>query len=545
MNTCVPRIAAVVLMLLATCVLTACGGGNDSGVATYNVGGVLTGLTGSGLVLRDNGSDDLAISASGSFSFATKVPNGAPYAVTVYTQPTHPAQTCVVTNGSGTIDSSSVTNVAVACKNASGYTVGGTVSGLTGSGLVISTGIFNYDVSTNGSFTISGPYATGDAYNVIVSTQPTNPVQNCTVTNGTGSGTVDNTNVTSVAVICADIGRFAYVANDGDDTISAYAINAASGALTPIAGSPFPSKRAEGLAVNPGGQFLYAANFDSTGVSAYIIDKNTGALTEVSGSPFAADVAPLSVTVDPSGRFVYVANANSADVSAYTVNSSTGALTAIVGSPFPAGSNPSSVTVDPAGQFVYVTNSGVANAISGYTIDQATGALTAFATGPFPTGAQPYSIAVDPSAKYAYVANNVSSNVSAYSINRASGALTALAASPYAAGTNPTSVTIDVSGTFVYVANAMGIGGRGGNNVSAYTINANTGALTPVAGSPFATSMSPFSVTTDPSGKFLYVASETEGVSAFVIDPTSGELAPVPGSPFPAGHNSNHIVVSR
>jgi 6-phosphogluconolactonase (cycloisomerase 2 family) len=477
--------------------------------------------------------------------FATKLAAGTAYAVSVLTQPTGPSQTCSVTNASGAVSTSDVTNIAVSCTTKT-YGVGGTVTGLSGSGLVLrDDGGDDLSVSGNGAFSFATAVASGAAYSVIVSTQPTNPVQNCTVTNGTGSGTVDNTNVTSVEVTCAAIGRFAYVANDGDDTISAYAINAVSGALTPVAGSPFPSKRAEGLAVDPGGQFLYTANFDSTGVSAYTIDKTTGALTEVTGSPFAAGVAPLSVTVDPSGRFVYVANANSYDVSAFTINSSTGALTAIPGSPFAAGSIPSWVTVDPAGQFVYVTNSDVANNISGYTIDQTTGALTALATGPFPTGAQPSSIAVDPSGNYAYVANDVSSNVSAYSINRATGALTALAASPYAAGTNPTSVTVDVSGTFVYVANTMGIGGQGGNNVSAYTINANTGALTPVAGSPFATGMSPFCVTTDPSGKFLYVASETTGIWAFAIDPTSGALAPVPGSPFPAGHNSNHIVVSR
>jgi 6-phosphogluconolactonase len=170
------------------------------------------------------------------------------------------------------------------------------------------------------------------------------------------------------------------------------------------------------------------------------------------------------------------------------------------------------------------------------------------ATGPFATGTQPSSITVDESGKFAYVANDVSNDVSAYTIDSTTGALTALVASPFAAGSNPTAVIVDPSGTFVYVANFNGGGTPGGNNISAYTINANTGALTPVTGSPFATGMNPSSVRTDPSGKFLYVTNENptvNNVSAFTIDASTGALGPVTGSPFSAGHNPMSIAVSR
>jgi hypothetical protein len=52
---------------------------------------------------------------------------------------------------------------------------------------------------------------------------------------------------------------------------------------------------------------------------------------------------------------------------------------------------------------------------------------------------------------------------------------------------------------FAYVADYQGA------NISAFTINSTSGALTPVGGSPFATGTSPISVTVDPSGKFVYV----------------------------------------
>ena len=76
------------------------------------MGGSVSGLSGT-VVLRDNGGDDLTVSANGSFAFATKLVNGAGYAVTVKTNPA--GQTCSVANGSGTVSGANVTGVAVTC----------------------------------------------------------------------------------------------------------------------------------------------------------------------------------------------------------------------------------------------------------------------------------------------------------------------------------------------------------------------------------------------------------------------------------------------
>jgi hypothetical protein len=81
---------------------------------TFTVGVAVTGLLGPGLVLRDNGGDDLSVNADGNFTFATRVASGAPYNVTVVTQPSSPSQTCTVTNGTGTVGSANVT-IAVTC----------------------------------------------------------------------------------------------------------------------------------------------------------------------------------------------------------------------------------------------------------------------------------------------------------------------------------------------------------------------------------------------------------------------------------------------
>jgi hypothetical protein len=83
---------------------------------SYKIGGTLSGLTGSGLVLQDNAGDDRAVAANATnFTFATAVMSGAPYSVTVKTQPTSPAQTCTVASGSGTVDNADVGGVVVTC----------------------------------------------------------------------------------------------------------------------------------------------------------------------------------------------------------------------------------------------------------------------------------------------------------------------------------------------------------------------------------------------------------------------------------------------
>jgi hypothetical protein len=183
---------------------SACGGGSSGGSTpppaptTYTIGGTVSGLTGSGLVLQNNGADNLAVTANGSFTFTTAITSGGAYAVTVLTQPSSPTQTCTVTSGTGTA-AANVTSVQVACA-APTFTIGGTVSGLLGTGLVLQdNGGNNLSVTANGSFTFSTALASGTAYKVTVLTQPSGPTQTCTVTNGTGTA---NANVTNVQVAC-------------------------------------------------------------------------------------------------------------------------------------------------------------------------------------------------------------------------------------------------------------------------------------------------------------------------------------------------------
>ena len=99
--------------------LSECSGFSDYAlgyrVPLYTVGGSVSGLTGSGLVLQNNSGDDEAIATNGAFTFDTSLPAGSSYAVTVKTQPSSPTQTCTVSNGTGTVSGANVSDALITC----------------------------------------------------------------------------------------------------------------------------------------------------------------------------------------------------------------------------------------------------------------------------------------------------------------------------------------------------------------------------------------------------------------------------------------------
>jgi hypothetical protein len=182
--------------------VSACGGSggassnSQTNTSTYTIGGGITGLTTEGLVLA-NGTDSVApVSGALSFVFPIAVATGTAYDVTVQLQPD--GLTCSVSDGSGTVGSANVTSVSIACVPTT-YTIGGTISGLTTSGLVLANGSVTVSPATGATmFTFSTPVPADTAYNVTVATQPTGLT--CTVSNGTG--VVLTSSVNDVVVSC-------------------------------------------------------------------------------------------------------------------------------------------------------------------------------------------------------------------------------------------------------------------------------------------------------------------------------------------------------
>lgn len=194
------KFSAILLAVAIAATFPACGGGGNGGGATvYSIGGTVSGLAGTGLVLQNNGGNNTSVNQNGTFALSSTVAKNSGYSVTVLTQPSNPAQVCTVTNGSGTA-TANVTNIQIVCTTTA-YTIAGTVAGLTGSGLVVQdNGGNNLPIGGNGPFTFSQPIDLGNTYNVTVLTQPSNPTQTCIVANGSGTA---NANVTNVQVTCS------------------------------------------------------------------------------------------------------------------------------------------------------------------------------------------------------------------------------------------------------------------------------------------------------------------------------------------------------
>jgi|GEM_PF-1702365 len=182
--------------------LAATGNFEIEGVDLYKIKGTASNVVGSGLSLLLNGGNALAISGNGAFEFAGGLPDAFPYTVTVGTQPSSPPQECTVGNGAGTINGADVTNVTVSCVTLATYTVGGTVSGYTTSGLKLKLNNGSEKaITASGNFTFDDGLVNGASYAVTISAQPAG--QTCTLLNANGN--ISGANVTNVTVNCADL----------------------------------------------------------------------------------------------------------------------------------------------------------------------------------------------------------------------------------------------------------------------------------------------------------------------------------------------------
>jgi 6-phosphogluconolactonase len=533
--------------------MVACGGGGDSGPpapASYTVGGTVTGLAGSGLVLQNSGGDDLPISASGAFTFATGVPSGTSFAVTVRSSPTSPLQVCSVTDGVGTIAAADVKNVDVTCMN--GYTVGGTVSGLTGFGLVLQ--IFRYSlvkghppylfgpplrITSNGPFTFDIVYPEG-AFSVAtfaaISQQPASPSQICLIHNA--DITRQAANVTDIEVGCS---QYSYVANAEDNTVSAYTVDATSGALAAVGTPVKTGTTPHAIVGTQDRQYVFVGNEGSNDISAFAVNFASGALTAVPGSPFAAGTDPKALALyrEPFGihnLYLYVANAGSDTVSGYYVDTSSGSLGPLSPATMSTGRRPASIAVDSTLGIIYIANNGGSNDISAFWVDGGTGTLTPVAGSPFPAGANPISLALGATGRFLYTANPDATNpsISGFSIDPASGALSPLSGSPFPLAVSHY-IAADQTGAYLYVTRGASIVG--------YGIYEPTGALTALAGFPVSAGANAYSITIDPTNQFLYVTNDgAANVSGFTLDAASGALTSISGSPFPAGNHPEFLA---
>jgi uncharacterized repeat protein (TIGR01451 family) len=288
------------------------------------------------------------------------------------------------------------------------------------------------------------------------------------------------------AEVCA-MGDFLYVTNQASSNISVLAINPATGALTPVAGSPFPVPGSGDISVacTPNGQFLLAARSSSHDIAVFSRGAG-GSLTQVAGSPFAAGGSlPVGVKVTPDGRFVIVTLLGSNAVAVFSIDAG-GVLTQVAGSPFPVAEtglkeSPAGVAINCAGSIAYI---GFTRA-DGTRVDAlsigSTGALTPIAGSPFTAEADVSNVVLlSPDNRFLFVSNQFGDSITVFSVN-GDGSLSEVAGSPFLNGSlsTPQQMVTNVVGTGLFVSNGDG-------TLSVYSIAAN-GALTRAVGSPYFT----------------------------------------------------------
>jgi 6-phosphogluconolactonase len=299
----------------------------------------------------------------------------------------------------------------------------------------------------------------------------------------------------------------------------------------------------------PGG-FVYVINPLCTGINAYSMSPG-GTLTAVSGSPFLVPQSLLnspqlgSLMVDPGSKRLYALDIGGSIVEAQ-MDTSTGALT-FGSASVSAGFSPQYAAIDPAGKSIYVsqfiagfTSTGESYAgIAGFDSDPSSGTVSLMPASPFSltSNTQPCDIEIAPAGRFVYTALVNGDAVAAFSRDSTTGALTQIPGSPFPTSHSPSqtcSLAIHPSGKFLYALNLNG------HDISGYSIDNNSGSLSPMAGSPFPPQSSPSDpshtpftqgpIAIDPSGKYLFVLTGDRYIAVYGINQTSGALS-IAGSP--------------
>ena len=319
----------------------------------------------------------------------------------------------------------------------------------------------------------------------------------------------------------------------------AYTIDSSSGALNATSTIPL-AQIVTGIAVDPTSKFLYLSspNPAASFIDIYSIDATTGApainssflLTSVCAFCLAPS-EPGALAFDPTGILYYgsasIGDGISQGVGALSVDSSTGGLSVVPGSPFPVDQAPFSLLVHPSGQFVYTEDAGFGSGelilenISAFSVG-ATGALTPVQGSPFtpPVGSDVVGFAMHPSGNFLYATTGLAANgILGWSIDATTGELTSLAGSPFQSGAACFGGTFDPAGKFLYVS-----AGAGGG-IYGFNVDSGSGSLTPLPNSPFASTAVLSSPVVDPSGQFLFAVDiQTSAITGFSLDATTGAL---------------------
>jgi len=336
--------------------------------------------------------------------------------------------------------------------------------------------------------------------------------------------------------------NFVYTNDSGfpKNTVSAFRVNA-DGSLTLLAGSPFATGGSGGgndvnagkiTTAKGGGQsFLYAGNNQDGTISAFRIDAQSGQLTPVPGSPFAAGTpggsTNFSLAATPLARFLFSTDESSTQVHAFAINRGTGALAEVPGSPFDVGAFSEGLKVSPNGRFLVVGLKSI-DAVGVFAISR-DGALSPVAGSPFLASGAATAVDISCGSNRVFVSNAGLSIIDVYRM-AVNGTLATVPGSPFPSGGTSTinALTLSADNRFLFTSNLFN------DSVSSLAVSP-AGVLQGVPGSPFPGDGFMGAIASTRAGDFVFASVVDESaVDGWRVNP-DGTLTPVPGRPFFTG----------
>jgi streptogramin lyase len=288
-------------------------------------------------------------------------------------------------------------------------------------------------------------------------------------------------------------GGFVYAlrqAGGGPNEIHGFSVDPATGVLTAVPGSPFLTGgngalgglNSEGLAYDPVNARLYAANEASDTISAFAVNRSTGALSLLPFSPIPLPVPANTwscVEVSPNGSILAVGSVPGGPLYTFLVTAT--GVTPAPGSPVVTPGFASSCEFSRDGRYLYLGPS--QTSILGFLVEPVTGSLTPLNGSPFASGGSaPTAFATDQSGRF-FMADHGTGQIRVFTSN--GGVLEAVSGNPFASGLGDLSAVRGL----LHPAGAYILADRGHNAVGVYAIGGSGSATTisPVSGSPFAT----------------------------------------------------------
>ncbi|NQW23984.1 MAG: lactonase family protein [SAR202 cluster bacterium] len=331
--------------------------------------------------------------------------------------------------------------------------------------------------------------------------------------------------------------NYMYVSLQDDDKILVFAMDSATGKLTPqselsVAGGPSAST------VGPDRTTFYVGLRNSQELCSYRINPDTGGLTQT--SKVSVEASPTFLSTDRSGRFLLSAYYQGAHVAVHQI----GDDGTVSGNPIvwletaPAAH---AIQTDRSNRFAFVPhiarlNDSVMqppgdklgpNAIFQFRFDEKSGNLTP--NSPLKVDQQgflgPRHFCFHPTLDVVYFSDEQGGSVTAYRLDSFAGTLAAFQTittlpDGFSGRNTCSQIQITPTGRFLYVPN------RGHNSIAGFSVDAASGQLTGIGQVPTESVPSAFSL--DPEGNFLFAAgSESDHLASYQINPDTGALTPL------------------